>query len=637
MFHVEHCGGIVRHLKKDAWWEMAKGAAGVKFVIGRPKGSKKTEVQSVIFDRDNFTVEEARAWLERNDFSAAKIDETSTSYRFRQRDPGEFEEGSFRTITPGETTKSRTAKTVSADPPAPNMVDWFKSLGQPGMECFNTCLYKLTNFMDFDDAFAVTCYLHLMAYGNMDHEPSMEGEIVSRDALKEIDPYLAVAVGTGRTQIVVRKPTDMETGHINDMIMGNEDGEMDSGGMGKDEEVSALIAKAAVIEYEPKELRFSFVCDTVKTEEAAVTKNDKGEDVPGKKYVVGVATDPRVDKDKERMSERAVAEMGAQCKQGSVILLPSHQAETWKDGMGVVVDSHIGDNNELMIKAELDMENENSQRLWDALQKGKQIGLSVGGYLLRLKQEFNTALGRMINVIDGVELEHIAVTGRPANPRTWIQALGKTSHDYVEKVKKEESQMDKVTELLAELEKAIRSKDTALVGTITKSLSEAIGQREITAGKAQAEATKTAETETAQHLATLQKKVDDGSRPVTITATREEVEALQKIRANKELEANPLFGALKTLTDQVSTLTKSHADLTAEVAKRKSLNSSGGFEIDLLTHEEITKTVRSEEIALQKTEAFLNANVEQRMEMMGKAFRNTLRKSRGESADKLEK
>ncbi len=58
-----------------------------------------TTVQTLIFSRDKFhTAEAAKKWATEHDFSAAKVDETEDSYRLRQREPGEFTDGSFRTI-----------------------------------------------------------------------------------------------------------------------------------------------------------------------------------------------------------------------------------------------------------------------------------------------------------------------------------------------------------------------------------------------------------------------------------------------------------------------------------------------------------------------------------------------------------
>ncbi len=64
-----------------------------------PAGSNGTwAIQSLIFSKDHFTLEEARKWVKDHDgFGDYGADETSTSYRFRQYDPEHFSE--FRTIT----------------------------------------------------------------------------------------------------------------------------------------------------------------------------------------------------------------------------------------------------------------------------------------------------------------------------------------------------------------------------------------------------------------------------------------------------------------------------------------------------------------------------------------------------------
>lgn len=64
--------------------------------------SRSTDVQTLLFPKDRFTAATARAWAERHDFRAAKVDAgsaTATRLRVRQRDPGAFQKGSFRTIT----------------------------------------------------------------------------------------------------------------------------------------------------------------------------------------------------------------------------------------------------------------------------------------------------------------------------------------------------------------------------------------------------------------------------------------------------------------------------------------------------------------------------------------------------------
>jgi len=60
--------------------------------------AETTTVQSLIFDKKNFTIEEARKWARDHDFRDDKVDETEDSIRLRQKDPADFIEGSFRTI-----------------------------------------------------------------------------------------------------------------------------------------------------------------------------------------------------------------------------------------------------------------------------------------------------------------------------------------------------------------------------------------------------------------------------------------------------------------------------------------------------------------------------------------------------------
>lgn len=61
--------------------------------------TKATAVQTLIFDRATFDREQVIAWVEAHDFTHDKpLDETADSWRVRQREPGEFVEGSLRTI-----------------------------------------------------------------------------------------------------------------------------------------------------------------------------------------------------------------------------------------------------------------------------------------------------------------------------------------------------------------------------------------------------------------------------------------------------------------------------------------------------------------------------------------------------------
>ena len=71
----------------------------IKAVIGHLKGSKTTTEQSIIFEpKSAWDLSRVEDWLKKHGKKTA-VDETENSYRFRQVDPSEFEEESFRTIT----------------------------------------------------------------------------------------------------------------------------------------------------------------------------------------------------------------------------------------------------------------------------------------------------------------------------------------------------------------------------------------------------------------------------------------------------------------------------------------------------------------------------------------------------------
>jgi hypothetical protein len=105
-------GRKIRHAMVALWKrdsgeefaEICKGVSGVKFVLGFPKSGGGSKVQSVIFDKGNWTVASAKKWLSDHDFKGLEVDETGESFRFRQEDPDSFER--FRTITPGQAKKA---------------------------------------------------------------------------------------------------------------------------------------------------------------------------------------------------------------------------------------------------------------------------------------------------------------------------------------------------------------------------------------------------------------------------------------------------------------------------------------------------------------------------------------------------
>lgn len=95
---------------------------------------KATTIQTLIFDKRVFTTEaQVRRWVREHGFSIMKttpvlkpgIDETSTSWRVRQRNPGDFVRGSFRTITITEGVKAVVGTLKKARKAEHDLIDLF--------------------------------------------------------------------------------------------------------------------------------------------------------------------------------------------------------------------------------------------------------------------------------------------------------------------------------------------------------------------------------------------------------------------------------------------------------------------------------------------------------------------------------
>lgn len=78
---------------------------GIRFVIGRPRGSSSTAIQSIVFDANAWTDADARSWLFRQGFKPRNLDKSGRLLRYRLREQKDFEPRSFRTISTGRREK----------------------------------------------------------------------------------------------------------------------------------------------------------------------------------------------------------------------------------------------------------------------------------------------------------------------------------------------------------------------------------------------------------------------------------------------------------------------------------------------------------------------------------------------------
>lgn len=58
--------------------------------------NEKTQIQSILFDKDKWTVDRAKEWLKDHGYKYGKVDTTDKYHRFRQLDPKQFD-GNIRT------------------------------------------------------------------------------------------------------------------------------------------------------------------------------------------------------------------------------------------------------------------------------------------------------------------------------------------------------------------------------------------------------------------------------------------------------------------------------------------------------------------------------------------------------------
>lgn len=209
-----------------------------------------------------------------------------------------------------------------------------------------------------------------------------------------------------------------------------------------------------------KAQRFTFQIPLLKAVEVEVERGGKKEK---ERIIEGKASSTDLDLHGDRMAPSAIETMAESIKKQQISLNAEHD-KSWQSELGEVTELTVTDNYDLMMKAKLDNTSK-ANDLWHALtEKGKKLGLSIGGYVKDYTIEVDQEEGLWIRTYTNIELDHVAVTSSPANPTTWVDAIAKslnTGHnDTITSKKKELALEDEEKELLLELAKAIREKGT---------------------------------------------------------------------------------------------------------------------------------------------------------------------------------
>ena len=176
---------------------------------------------------------------------------------------------------------------------------------------------------------------------------------------------------------------------------------------------------------------FKFTLPILKTR-TVIVKDEQGNDVE-KRYVEGVASSTDLDLHGDRMDESAIKSMAESLKYHIIRLNAEHDT-SWQSELGDISKLYVSDDNRLLIEAELN-EMSKAQDLWYAITElNKKLGLSIGGYVKEYEMEKEEILNdesgelepKWVRHYKNIELDHIAVTSSPANPKTWVGAIAKS-------------------------------------------------------------------------------------------------------------------------------------------------------------------------------------------------------------------
>lgn len=147
----------------------------------------------------------------------------------------------------------------------------------------------------------------------------------------------------------------------------------------------------------------------------------------GERFIRGVASGVKVDRDGERVSKNAIRKMAEQAQRGGVKLTSSHQQD-WATEIGDVVKAtHDPETDELVVDCKLPAEGHDpiADKAWNTITKhGVRLGFSIGGKLR--KAYFEVADFGKRKVLDEIGLRHVALTANPSYADSFAEAVAKS-------------------------------------------------------------------------------------------------------------------------------------------------------------------------------------------------------------------
>lgn len=141
-------------------------------------------------------------------------------------------------------------------------------------------------------------------------------------------------------------------------------------------------------------------------------------------FLIGYASGPEVDSEKERMSPEAIQAFSDQINASSdghrLVYRDAHAPDGVLRDLGDITKAWINEKMHLGIEVKLDMENPAAAFLWKQVNNGKQYGMSVAGRVYDYIDEFVAEVGSQVRTYKAIILDEISNTTRPA----WYPSFG---------------------------------------------------------------------------------------------------------------------------------------------------------------------------------------------------------------------
>lgn len=146
----------------------------------------------------------------------------------------------------------------------------------------------------------------------------------------------------------------------------------------------------------------------------------------GERHIIGAASGVEEDREGERVSKRAIAEMVRHVEKGDIKLTADHKQD-WLTEIGKAERAWVDpETNQLMADTVLPPEGVDpiADKGWSAVNK-EQLGFSIGGKLQHAFFELSE-VGKKRKVLDSIGLKHFMLTKKPAYQHSFAEAVAKT-------------------------------------------------------------------------------------------------------------------------------------------------------------------------------------------------------------------